>query len=184
MPLQYIYRVGTKSTLSKSYTTSNTAEATGVTRAITAGLSAARGGASGSFSTAITNAMEKSRKTSKFTGNVKQRSVGFGSNVDTDCFENNTCTAVITRSVKSIREDYTKLGSPSSLGREFKSLDDIMKLYFGGRYGLPDAFLSAYNAYGYNQPGSVCWNSRICTIGRISGMYFIRKILLEYKQKY
>eukprot|EP00751_Fragilariopsis_kerguelensis_P014521 CAMPEP_0170762144 /NCGR_PEP_ID=MMETSP0733-20121128/2592_1 /TAXON_ID=186038 /ORGANISM="Fragilariopsis kerguelensis, Strain L26-C5" /LENGTH=579 /DNA_ID=CAMNT_0011102263 /DNA_START=58 /DNA_END=1794 /DNA_ORIENTATION=+ len=143
MPMKYIYRVGTKSTLSTSYTTSSTIKATDVSKVITAGLSASVGGTGGSINTAISNAVNKSKKNSTFKGTVKQHSVGFGSNVDIDCFKNNNCATVITRSVKSIREDYTKLGSPSSLGREYKSLDDIVKLYFGERYGLPDNFLPA-----------------------------------------
>jgi len=147
MPMKHVYKVGTKSTLSTIYTTSNTTEKSGASDAVTAGIAASRGGdigVGGDITTAIGKAVEASKTLTKFTGEVKQETDGYGYNIDLDCFKNSTCNAMIKRSVVAIHADFQKLDPPTSLGREYKSLDDIIKLYFGGGYGLPDNFLPAF----------------------------------------
>merc|ERR1712238_452608 len=78
MPLKYMYSVGTKSTLSTSYTTHSKEDKSGASKAITAGLDASYGGAKVSAKTAITDAVDQSKKDSKFEGTVTHETVGFG----------------------------------------------------------------------------------------------------------
>jgi len=144
MPLKYIYSVGTKVELSTSYKSSSKQDRSGASRAITAGLSATAESFSGSVNTQITKAVEKSRSESSFDGKVREDVKGYGYGIDITCFGKRTCAQVIDRSVEATKDDFSLLGKPSSLGREYKTLDDILKLYFDSNWGLPDQFVPAY----------------------------------------
>merc|ERR1711865_556073 len=98
----------------------------------------------------------ESKESSHFEGHVEKQADSFQLGKST-CLDNGTCPDVIKKAVDNIRHDYQLLGPPSSLGKEYISLDSILKLYFGGGYGLPDKFLPAYYQYELSRPGTVCW---------------------------
>jgi len=164
MPLQYIYSVGTTNTYTTQYKSSSTKQAHGASDKISASLSGSFGGAGASVSTSVSSTNSASQTNKAFSGTVTHTSKSIGTDVNLSCLSAHDCDNSIAVAVAKIRNDYSTLGSPSSLGKKFISLDQILKFYFGTPdYGLPDAFVPAYealenlNAYYYNKPGTVCW---------------------------
>jgi len=164
MPLKYIYSVGTKTTLSTSFTSNEVIEESGARNALRAGLEVTAGENGGSITAAISKEVARSKSDSSFEGHVNQEAKSFGIG-ETTCLDNGTCSHVIATVANNTQQNYQLLGPPSSLGKEYVSLDEILKLFFDDGYGLPDQFLPAYNQYEISLPGTVCWAYELHELG-------------------